>query len=106
MVPPLKVNQHLKICAGGHFPVYPFHVVGRYHQIAREAYERHFQLTLNLTLHLNNLQTRVQDTLAKDLGNLPRITEMHVQNINCTWKSRITPIKEDEEDHLLIPPPS
>ena len=51
MAPPLKVNQHLKTCAGGHFLVYPFHVVGTHHQITREAYERHFQLTLNPTLH-------------------------------------------------------
>ena len=49
--PPLKVNQHLKTCAGGYFLVYPFHIVDRQHQITREAYERHFQQTLKPTLH-------------------------------------------------------
>ncbi len=49
--PPLKVNQHLKRCAAGHFLVYPFHIVDVQHQINRETYEKHFQKTLNPTLH-------------------------------------------------------
>ncbi|KAL5270071.1 hypothetical protein ACHWQZ_G003530 [Mnemiopsis leidyi] len=49
--PPLKVNQHLKTCADGHFLVFPFHVVHTNHQITREAYEKHFQKVLQPTLH-------------------------------------------------------
>ena len=51
MDPPLKVNQHLKRCAKGHFLVYPFFVVRTRHQIAREAFEKHFQDKLKPTLH-------------------------------------------------------
>lgn len=51
LTPPLKVNQHLKRCAGGHFLVYPFHIVDVEHQITRETYEKHFQQTLKPTLH-------------------------------------------------------
>ena len=51
MDPPLKVNQHLKRCANGHFLVYPFYIVNKKHQIAREAFEKHFQTKLKPTLH-------------------------------------------------------
>ena len=51
LTPPLKVNQHLKTYANGHFQVFPFFVVPTRHQIAREEHEKHFQNLLKPTLH-------------------------------------------------------
>ena len=50
--PSLRVNQHLKQCAGGYLHVFPFFIVPTQHQISKESYEKYFQDLLKHTLHL------------------------------------------------------
>ncbi len=103
--PPLKVNQHLKKDARGHFRVFPFFMVPNNHQIAREAYEKHFQDTLQPTLHLRLalLHAGTEPILRASTVKLHVQTKRHVTQVTRADPYIKPTVQNSDNPHNPLP---